>query len=196
MPLNVSAALAQALEKRPADRFDTAQAFADALATPTFTTAGASRVTTGPSVVRASRRRELVSWALAAALLIVALWGWLRQPPLVAKPVARYTLTPDLSSALSGPQGRIALSPDGARLVYTGGKHEQLFVRPRDQLQATLLPGTDGAINPFFALDGTQVGVFLGNVLKLVSLTGGPLITVTDSLFPYTGASWGPGDAI
>ena len=196
VPLNVSATLAKALEKLPADRFDTAKAFADALANPTFTTAGASRVTTGPSVVRASRRRELVSWALGATLLIAALWGWLRPAAQVAKPVARYTLTPDSGSALSGPQGRIALSPDGARLVYTGGKREQLYVRLRDQLQATLLPGTDGAINPFFSFDGTQVGVFIGNVLKLVSLTGGPPITVTDSLFPYTGASWGPGDAI
>jgi serine/threonine protein kinase len=39
VPPNVAAALAQALEKLPADRFDSARAFAQALANPHFTTA-------------------------------------------------------------------------------------------------------------------------------------------------------------
>ncbi|WP_373069339.1 protein kinase domain-containing protein [Gemmatimonas sp.] len=154
VPANVDAALTKALEKLPADRFDTAKAFADALANPTFTTAGMSGSTTGALAGRGglSRRLVIVMTALVALLLITTLSGWLRPAPHVAKPVTRYTLTPDSSSARSGPQVRIALSPDGARLVYTGGKRLQLFVRPRDQLQAMPLPGTAGAINPFLHL--------------------------------------------
>src|SRR5690349_21706058 len=42
VPANVAAAVAKSLEKLPADRFDTAKAFADALANPAFHTAGTS----------------------------------------------------------------------------------------------------------------------------------------------------------
>ena len=38
VPPNVAAAVAKALEKLPADRFENAKSFADALANPSFTT--------------------------------------------------------------------------------------------------------------------------------------------------------------
>src|SRR5688572_1504441 len=45
VPPNVAAALAQALEKLPADRFDSAKAFADALGNPRFTVLGSPAAT-------------------------------------------------------------------------------------------------------------------------------------------------------
>jgi hypothetical protein len=46
VPPNVAAAVAQALEKLPTDRFDSAKAFADALANPTSTTTTAAAAAT------------------------------------------------------------------------------------------------------------------------------------------------------
>jgi len=75
VPPNVAAAVAKALEKLPADRFDSARQFADALANPAFrhtgTTASAATAS-GPSI----RNRWVTGagWALAATFGALALW--------------------------------------------------------------------------------------------------------------------------
>jgi hypothetical protein len=80
---------------------------------------------------------------------------------------------------------RVAISPDGSRLVYvgTGPEGTQLMLRPRNQLHATPIPGTERATVPFFSPDGNRVGYILdGNTaLKVVTLTGAPPVTVADS---------------
>src|SRR5207237_4635192 len=110
--------------------------------------------------------------------------------------VVRYSLVFDPAEAMIQPVGyfwgRLALSPDGSRLAYVGGPRAQLLVRQRNQLHATAIPGSEGAETPFFSPDGQQVGFITGgNKLQIASLSGGPLITVTDSLIGEAGASWG-----
>ena len=114
--------------------------------------------------------------------------------PALSKPVVRYNLALDSAEALSQDatwSGRLALSPDGSRLAYIGGPRAQLLIRPRNQLHATAVPGTEGAQTPFFSPDGQFVGFFANQVMQIVSLKGGPPITVTDSLISIAGASWG-----
>jgi len=51
----------------------------------------------------------------------------------------------------------VAISPDGTRLVYVGiisGGPPKLLTRRLDQPNATELPGTEGAMDPFFSRDG------------------------------------------
>src|SRR5207237_362689 len=110
--------------------------------------------------------------------------------------VVRYSLVFDPAEAMIQPVGyfwgRLALSPDGSRLAYVGGPRAQILVRQRSQLHATAIPGTEGAQSPFFSPDGQQLGFVTGdNKLQIASLSGGPLITVTDSLIGLAGASWG-----
>ena len=54
------------------------------------------------------------------------------------------------------------LSPDGNVIVFVGQKGDgaipQIYVRRLEQLQATPLPGTDGALMPFFSPDGRWIG--------------------------------------
>ncbi|HXI21220.1 MAG TPA: serine/threonine-protein kinase, partial [Gemmatimonadales bacterium] len=73
VPPNVAAALARALEKIPADRFDTARAFADALQNPGFTTAGR------PAARGVGRGRlpslPVVAGMVVGAVVLAAL-GW------------------------------------------------------------------------------------------------------------------------
>ena len=67
VPPNVAAALAMALEKLPADRFESAKSFADALANPAFMTTPASRGTAQPvSDVRAIGAWIRSPWSWAA----------------------------------------------------------------------------------------------------------------------------------
>jgi serine/threonine-protein kinase len=86
----------------------------------------------------------------------------------------------------------VALSPDGTHLVYAAiqGGAQQLYLRAMDSLETRPIPGTEGAINPFFSPDGQWLGFFAVNKLKKVSVSGGAAMTLGDALAPR-GASWG-----
>jgi serine/threonine-protein kinase len=89
---------------------------------------------------------------------------------------------------------RVAISPDGKRLVYVGPAERggRLWLREHDQLSSTPLAGTEGAGTPFFSPDGRHVGFLIGGtVLRTVSLDGGPVLTLHDSV-NSTGGDWGP----
>ena len=77
----------------------------------------------------------------------------------------------------------IAVSPDGARIVYVGPAESgrQLWIRERDQLRSTPLPGSEGALQPFFAPDGRGVGFVTENgQLRVISRIGDPPLTIVD----------------
>jgi WD40 repeat protein len=76
VPANVAAALSRALEKLPADRFESARAFAEALQDPAFTTGGAAGVGDG---ARAPRWRWALAGGLAVGVVLVGAvrLGWL-----------------------------------------------------------------------------------------------------------------------
>jgi serine/threonine-protein kinase len=191
VPGNVADAVQKALAKVPADRFSSAKEFADALTNPTFTLATTS-VAVGGGKAHARLRGLLYGTsALAALLLAIACWSFLRPAPV--KQVVRYNLVLDSAEALSQnvPFSRIALSPDGKWLAYIGGARAQLMVRARDQLHATPMGGTENASAPTFSPDNEHIAFFVGGVLKIVSVNGGAPLTVTDSLVGPAGASWG-----
>jgi eukaryotic-like serine/threonine-protein kinase len=91
----------------------------------------------------------------------------------------------------------IAWSPDGHTLVFGGNRAgvEQLYVRRLDQLQATPLAGTEGAVAPFFSPDGAWVGFWAACALKKVALSGGPAVTICETPV-IGGATWADGGVI
>jgi serine/threonine-protein kinase len=195
VPANITAAVAQALEKLPADRFDTAKAFADALADPGFTGAMQSVTSTRPGV-RSSTPVPIVA-AIMVALTALAAWGWLRPTGDEPTPVWYEMALPEpLSPSTNVPQ--MALSPDGDRLVYAGlgpsGVGTQLFLRSRGSLHAEPLPNTEGANTPEFSPDGRRIA-FLAGVpprLRTQSLAGGSGTTLLDLTSLSTrGIGWG-----
>ena len=192
IPPHVEAAVFTALEKLPADRFASAAEFAEALANPAF---AASSTRARPAMVPRSRWSPLVvgGWALAAVAIGLALWGWLRPAPEL--PVLRYEMSlPDGEELANARGSRIAISPDGSRLVYVGPGQDgpQLWMRSRRQLHATPIPGTERATVPFFSPDGARVGFILdGNTeLKTVGFSGAPPIVAVDSGLGADGATW------
>ena len=59
----------------------------------------------------------------------------------------------------------VVISPDGTRLVYVGtisGGPPKLLMRRLDQPNSTELPGTEGAMDPFFSRDGQWVAFLTG----------------------------------
>ncbi len=197
VPPNVAAALAQALEKLPADRFESAKAFAEALVNRTWTstafTDGGAGLYAGAG--RASRRALVAVSAVAVLATAVAGWALLRPAP--APRVARFALLLPDSQALGAGNGTLAtLTPDGRTLVYVSGDGalRRLWVRPLDRLDAASLAGTENALNPAVSPDGTRIAFVTSSsprALKVVPLTGGPVLMLTDSLVDLGGVSWG-----
>ena len=204
VPHNVAAALAQALEKLPADRFESAKAFADALTQRGFTSTAMLETGVGPSAgARGASTRSLMAMG-AVALLATAVAGWaLLRPPPVPR-VTRFPLLLPEGQALSGGVNGATLAtltPDGRTLVYVAGegRARRLWVRPLDRLDATPLTGTENAVHPSVSPDGTRIAftatTFLATTspraLKVVPISGGPVLTLTDSLVDNGSVSWG-----
>jgi DNA-binding SARP family transcriptional activator/Tol biopolymer transport system component len=193
-PAITETASSGAAERAPQDRSASASDFADTPNNPSSTPFAATGIAKGKD----SRRRErTVLYAVIALAILMsgaAILGWMR--PATSKSVVRYTLVVDSTEAIAkGPSwsGRMALSPDGSRLAYIGGSRSQLLIRPRNQLRATAVPGTEGVTTPFFSPDGSQVGFLVENKVQIAPFDmRTPPITVTDTLTGVTGASWGP----
>ena len=191
IPAHVASAVSRALERLPADRFASAHEFAEAL---TDQSSGPNAVVVRSSADLTRLRRWFYAATVGALVfLALALWGWLR--PTHARPVARYTLVFDSSASIAQPadyHSRIAISPDGSRLAYTGGPGQRLVLRALNELKGSAIPGTDGAITPFFSPDGKYVGFRDNNGLRVARVDGGSPLTIGSSTdFGAAGASWG-----
>jgi serine/threonine-protein kinase len=93
----------------------------------------------------------------------------------------------------------LALSPDGATLVFVGSQRNgagPLYRRSLDRLEAEPIPGTEGGATPFFSPDGRWVGFLSDGRLRKVSLAGGPPIPIVAVTGNLGEATWGPGDVI
>ena len=197
IPPHIEAAVLTALEKLPADRFGTAAEFAQALADPKYSAAApAATVATPAAAPPPSRRRSTVTWSLlglAAVATVAALWGWLRPAP--APLVNRFSLffRPTEAPRAAATVSNLAISPDGTKLVYIGPAESgtRLWLREHDKLRPTPIPGTDGADSPFFSPDGKQLGFIRnGRTVRVLSLEGGPPLTLSDSI-NSSGGDWG-----
>jgi Tol biopolymer transport system component len=146
-------------------------------------------------VVLPGKARERLALAAAGLFLlttIAALSFWSLQPAL-PRPVTRTVITLPPDQRLAGlEQPAVALSPDGNYLAYVAvqGGAQQLYLRAMDSLEARPIPGTEGAVNPFFSSDGQWLFFFTDQKLKKVPLSGGAAVTLGDVVQPR-GASSG-----
>jgi serine/threonine-protein kinase len=198
VPANVAAAVATALEKLPADRFESARAFADALANPAY--AGRLAVDAVRSAP-AGRRRFATVGGAAGLIAVAAVGGYLvghRAGGADETPVAIFRIPlPDSVTEVSqccGPGEKLA--PDGT-LVFVGGSgsHYALYKREPGRLGAELIPGTEGASSPFISPDGAWVGFSAGGRLLKVPLRGGPTVPIAETGKVW-GATWGDDDTV
>ncbi|HOX21031.1 MAG TPA: protein kinase [Gemmatimonadales bacterium] len=193
VPPQVEAAIMQALQKLPADRFGTAAEFAEALTSTTFTPSMTAFMAAASPAAGRWRGVALGAAVLAIAALAFGTWAWQHEP---AQTTVRVSVSfPAGEKIRSAPTRRFALSRDGSRMVYIGAdtmSGAQLWIRDLNSLTGRPLPGTSGASAPFFSPDGQSVGFFTGNPgdLRVVSINGGPSLTVVrDSSVPW-GGDW------
>jgi Tol biopolymer transport system component/tRNA A-37 threonylcarbamoyl transferase component Bud32 len=208
VPANVAAAVAKAVEKLPADRFETAKAFAQALNDASFTTPSGAVRTRG--AVPALGRPRVVLAISAVAVTIALAAGWLigrrAGDPGSVGPSDVVHATLGLADSVTVPPiatMRLAISPSGRRIAFVGEKEGivKLWVRELGDAGAHPLADTDGAADPFFSPDGESVGFFSGTgsqaKLRVVGFGGGTVRTIVrDSVQFFGGGSWGDDDRI
>ncbi len=136
----------------------------------------------------------LLPWSITAAcvvLAVIATWQAVRPRGTTALPVTRLSVAPVPGTRFDTRAPALALSPDTSRAIWSGcdGSGCRLYLRTSDRLQATPLPGTDGAAAPFFSPDGNWVGFFADGHLKKIALTVGAPVTLADAADPL-GAVW------
>lgn len=150
-----------------------------------------------------TRGRSILLWTLTGVVLGVLLasvtTAYLnRAETPAAQSLRRLAVSLPLAVQLvAQDQQGLELSPDGKQLVFAGRRAgvTQLYRRAMDQLEASPIPGTEGAVLPFFSPDGQWVGFFAGGKLKKVALMGGTPVPLCDTT-GLQGADWGLDDMI
>ena len=106
--------------------------------------------------------------------LVGAIGGFLASP----QPASPPEPPPRQALSITIPAGRVlldvAVSPDASRIAYTAiaDGRSRLYVRRLDRFETELVPGTEGAAQPFFAPDGSAVGFFAHGWLRTAPLGG------------------------
>jgi eukaryotic-like serine/threonine-protein kinase len=197
----VEAAVLQALEKLPADRFATAAQFAEALRSPAATRPMASgRAPPSLSFWRWAGSRSRQALAIGVAVVAAAGLGLATWRP---RPVEPAALRPVRFLFTGGDSARVAevvpwpatISPDGGTLVYGVDQPDgssQLFFRRSDQLDGHPIGGTTNATQPLFSPDGQWLQFEADGKEKRVRLDGSPPVTIADGA-GTNGADWTPG---
>ena len=172
------------LEKRPEDRWQTMRDLRRELTW----LAESPRDATTSTQASLSRRGGWLPWAVTAAAIVAAVGiagGSLRRSPAIEAPT-RLTATLEQGYSVSQPGRGVAMSPDGRLLVYaasSGPGRLMLYRRALDRLSGEPIPGTEGAVQPFFSPDGRSLAFFtVGGELKKVALDGSPPVSLAKEM--------------
>jgi Tol biopolymer transport system component len=183
-----------AIEKTPADRFQSARDFSFALqALSESRTSSAEAVAAQAARNRTSNGRNWVAWgvaALASATAMALLLAHPTAPSTTAASEIFAVSVPWNDSAAASP----AVSPDGTRIAFiaSGSAGDAIWIRQLDRVKSQPLNGTANVRRGtlFWSPDGRSLGFFAGGKLKTVDVDSGKISDIADAPTGY-GGSWG-----
>jgi Tol biopolymer transport system component len=195
VPAYMDHAVARALQKIPADRFQSASEFAATLGP------NGSATNVVPMRGRSGGWMARREWPIIAAILALVGLGVgfgagvlthrAMTPATAAQPIVH--LSAPISRGNSG-LGGLAIASDGHFSIVVAGTDSRLFVRRIDALDFVPIPSTEGAANPFLSPDNQWVAFTARGHLRKVRLDGGPITDVADAT--WGSGTWGPDGTI
>ena len=188
VPPHISAAILKALEKLPADRWQTAAEFAEALA-------GHGRIDVKPA---SQSTRTVIPWAVAAVLALALGWVALRgdRVPAPANSLVRFGVEFD-NGVVPSFTPIVRLSSDGQQLFVSAmvERREEVLRRTFDRVGMSVIKGAGqgeqgtGNSRPFVSPDGRWVAYARQKKLWKVPVEGGTAIELAAA--EWAGGSWG-----
>jgi len=159
---NVDAAVARALEKLPADRWQTTSKFAEALMAPemgaSLESGSGPRAIAAPQRASGAKRRAIAAAAVGATIVVAGAAWWLGRRS--ATPVAPWSEFTQLTDA-SGVETSPSLSPDGQSFAYASNARGtwDIYVQRVGGRNPTLVAGDSTAdeVWPSYSPDGSEI---------------------------------------
>ena len=191
VPAHVDAAVSHALEKLPADRFQTAREFAEALRGAAFATDRRRRQP-------AAAYRGPLLWALAGLSVLALAWVGTRGARTRLPPAGPVRFGVDLDSGTEPTFTPIVkLSADGRNIFLTANvnRHEEIIHRPLGQMQTRTIAGAGlgdvgtGNNRPFLSPDGRWIAFAAQGRLRKVPVEGGAAVDLAPA--EWAGGTWG-----
>jgi Tol biopolymer transport system component/predicted Ser/Thr protein kinase len=188
------------LSKDPEERWQSAHDIAEELRwiAELGSQAGAAAAGSGG---RRARPRTLVLLAVAGWLLglggAVAAWTLWKRLDIAERPIRAEISAPRELTPVPVATGPAVVSPDGSKLAFVGlagqtaNQGAGLRIRNLHNGDTTTVPGTEGALFPFWSPDSSSLGFFARGKLKIVRASGGGIQTLADAK-AGRGGSWSP----
>ena len=152
-----------------------------------------------PSETGTRQWPSVLPWAVVAVMSLLAAALFVLRPGVApagggAPAHVQVALPPGVYLPVETDHPTLALSPDGARLVFVGDESgvRRLYQRELATPDIRVIEGTEGAASPFFSPDGARVAFFADSRLKTVSVQSGVPVdvsVVTESTVSR-GATW------
>jgi Tol biopolymer transport system component len=189
IPEQLRNAVERALEKDPADRYQSIRELAIELKRV------ARRTTeTAPRVALPVKGRTGAPWAIGGGIALTALaiavpWALKLQRAPERPAEIRFEMpAPELDVG-----DFLAISPDGKRLAYVASNdsRRQVYIRPIGSLAGTSMPGTENADGVFWSPDGRAIAFSLKGELRRLDLDGNALRSLAPSSVVAARGTWG-----
>jgi eukaryotic-like serine/threonine-protein kinase len=174
------------LEKKPADRFQSARDLTFALSSLSDTSTTQRPAVTAPERTPYRRWQAFTAAALSAVLSATVTYAVMRS--------ARKTMRQDFAIAVPGEVSHLAISSDGQWLAFVSPGDTGLpkvYVQRIGSANVRALAGTEGASYPFWSPDDAYVAYFANNKMQKIAIAGGEPQTITSVGSGPRGGSWG-----
>lgn len=171
------------LEKKPADRFQSARDLTFALRALSDTT-----TTQRPAVIAKTGSPSRWIATMGAILSAVLSAGFTYYAMRHSGPERN-----DFAIPVPGEVSHLAISLDGKWLAFVSPGDTglpRLYVQRIGSTDLRVLPGTEGASYPFWSPDGSQVAFFANSKLQKIALSGGQPQAITAVAGGPRGGSW------
>jgi eukaryotic-like serine/threonine-protein kinase len=192
VPMVLESLIRTCIAKDPEERWQSAQDVARELA---FIREGRATIGSRP----ARSRRRLRNATIAATVVVAAAlagWRWLPKlsaPATAPSPLVRFDVQPTPGATLPIGQTETSVSPDGRHIAFIARQRGTtvLSLRSIDAPSPHVVPGTEGASQPFWSPDSKWIGFHANAALRRVAVDGGA-VQILGFVRRMAGATWSP----